>query len=342
MQKAEEIVKFVSVSKTFTPRTGFGRKAAPVHAVRDLTLSVRVGETLGLVGESGSGKTTTGRMLMLLERPTSGHIYFDGQDVGTLRGDALREFRRRVQMVFQDPSQSLDFRMKVGELVQEPMVALRIGDKNRRAERARECLDQVGLGESAIFDRYPGQLSGGQRQRVAIARALVVDPQLIVCDEPLTALDLSVQAQTLNLLHVLQQQYGIGLLFIAHDMSVIKQLAHRVAVMYRGRLVEIARAEEFFEAPAHPYSNALLAASLHDIGTRADAGSQVLLRDSEAAGLGCALAPRCWKVQDMCRTAVPPLALVSPLQAAACYFPEGVDSAQMSLDRGAGGEQVST
>lgn len=342
MHETVEVVKFVSVSKTFAPRTGFGRKAAPVDAVRDLTLSVRAGETLGLVGESGSGKTTTGRMLMLLEKPTSGHIYFEGQDVGTLRGEALREFRRRVQMVFQDPSQSLDFRMKVGELVQEPLVALRLGDKNRRVERARECLDQVGLGERAIFDRYPGQLSGGQRQRVAIARALVVAPELIVCDEPLTALDLSVQAQTLNLLNVLQERHNIGLLFIAHDMSVIKQLAHRVAVMYRGRLVEIARAEEFFDAPAHPYSNALLAASLHDIGTRSTAGSQMLLRESDADALGCALAPRCWKVQDACRTVVPPLALVSPLQAAACYFPEGIDQANLSPDRTAGGEQIPT
>jgi peptide/nickel transport system ATP-binding protein/oligopeptide transport system ATP-binding protein len=323
MDTVDEIVRFVSVSKTFEPRTAFAGKANPVHAVCDLTLSVRKGETLGLVGESGSGKTTTGRMLMRLEKPTSGQIWFDGKDVNALKGDDLREFRRNVQMVFQDSSQSLDSRMTVGDLVQEPLVALRLGDRRRRLERAKDSLAQVGLGGSTILDRYPGQLSGGQRQRVAIARALVVEPSLIVCDEPVTALDLSVQAQTLNLLGELQESRGLGLLFIAHDMSVIKQLAHRVAVMYRGHLVEIARAEEFFEAPAHPYSNALLEASLHDLGSVRRSREPARLGDQEPSAEGCVLVGRCWKTQDVCRATMPPLAKVSPLQAAACFFPEG-------------------
>lgn len=326
MDTSEEVVKFVSVSKTFKQRTTFGRRGNPAHAVCDLTLSVRKGETLGLVGESGSGKTTTGRMLLRLEKPTSGQILFEGDDVHALKGDGLRAFRRQVQMVFQDSSESLDSRMTVGDLVQEPLVALRLGERRRRLERAKASLEQVGLGGATILDRYPGQLSGGQRQRVAIARALVVDPTLIVCDEPVTALDLSVQAQTLNVLNSLQESRGIGLLFIAHDMSVIKQLAHRVAVMYRGHLVEIARAEEFFESPAHPYSNALLAASLHDLGGGRRSRDEMRLGDHEPSPDGCVLFGRCWKSQDVCQTTTPSLFKVSPLQAAACFFPEGAEA----------------
>lgn len=319
----DDLVLFNAVSKTFTARDGLHSKGTAVHAVRDLTLAVRAGETLGLVGESGSGKTTSGRMLVRLERPTSGTITFRGRDINSLRGRDMRKFRRQVQMVFQDSAESLDSRMSVGALVQEPLSALHIGERANRAARARESLAQVGLGEGHFFDRYPGQLSGGQRQRVAIARALVVEPRLIVCDEPVTALDLSVQAQILNLLLTLQETHGIGLLFIAHDMSVIRQLAHRVAVMYRGQLVELARAEEFFDSPAHPYSCALLEASLHDLHTTSR--GYRLAQEDAPADQGCVLAPRCWKVQDECRLAAPPLTKVSPLHAAACFYPEGAD-----------------
>lgn len=320
-----EIIKFNGVSKVFSlPGSGGRRGRATLRAVNDVTLVVRAGETLALVGESGSGKTTSGRLMLRLDTPTSGRIDFEGQDLATLKGAELRDFRRQVQMVFQDPSQALDSRMTVGKLVQEPLVALGVGHRSERGDRAREALEQVGLGGDRYFDRLPGQLSGGQRQRVAIARALIVEPRLLVCDEPVTALDLSVQAQILNLLLSLQERHGIAMLFIAHDMSVVRQLAHRVAVMYRGELVEMARAEEFFESPAHPYSHALLNATLSGLAVESSGHAKRLGRESEVPSRGCVLAHRCWKAGEKCETEAPPMYKVSPLQAAACYYPEGL------------------
>lgn len=324
-----DLVLFDNVSKIYTPRSMTFKKAKPVVAVKELTFSVREGETVGLVGESGSGKTTTGRLLAKLIDPSSGTITFSGQDIGKLKGSQLHDFRRNVQVVFQDPGQALDSRMTIGALVQEPMVALHLDTKAGRLERARASLAQVGLPPETFFDRGVSRLSGGQKQRVAIARALVMEPKLIICDEPVTALDLSVQAQILNLFLELQEEHGIAYLFIAHDMSVIKQLAHRVIVMYQGEAVEIARAEEFFGSPAHPYSRVLLNAALDD-----EEGQQPrpsLIGEPSEDPQGCALADRCWKSAATCHERRPRLANVSPLQAAACFFPEGLDSQPSGL-----------
>ena len=251
------LVQIERVSKTFRSGGGlFGRSRA-LEAVRDVSLTIERGETLGLVGESGSGKTTLGRILLRLLEPTSGRVLFDGQDVFALDRAALRGLRRRMQIVFQDAAGSLNPRMRVGRAVREPLVAHRMYHGAAADTRVAELFEEVGLSRD-LLDTYPHQLSGGQRQRVGIARALSVRPEFLVLDEPVSALDVSVQAQVLNLLTDLRERHRLTYLFIAHDLAVVQHLAERVAVMYQGRIVELGPREEIFARPQHPYTVQLL------------------------------------------------------------------------------------
>ncbi len=235
------------------------RHVGDVRAVDDVSFDVRRGETLGLVGESGCGKSTTGRTVLRLYKPTAGTVVFDGLDITKIEGEALRQMRRHMQMIFQDPYSSLNPRQTVGGIVGEPLLVHKIGSSAERQERIAELLDVVGLNPN-FLNRYPHEFSGGQRQRVGVARALAVNPDLIVADEPISALDVSIQAQIINLLVRLQDRFGLTYLFIAHDLSVVRHVSDRIAVMYLGRIVEIARSRDLYERPLHPYSVALLSA----------------------------------------------------------------------------------
>jgi ABC-type oligopeptide transport system ATPase subunit len=248
--------------KEFHGRGRWFRRGPAVRAVDDVTFSIAPGETFGLVGESGSGKTTTGRCLLRLIEPTSGHVHFKDMDVLALSAPELRRARRHFQIVFQDPYSSLNPRMRVGAIVEEPLVIHKVGSRDERRAKVRQLFDMVGLDPDAV-SKYPHEFSGGQRQRIGLARAIALDPSLVVCDEPVSALDVSIQAQVVNLLLDLQKRLGLTYLFIAHDLRLVRQICDRVAVMYRGRLVEVAPADQVFTAPAHDYTKALLSAIPH-------------------------------------------------------------------------------
>jgi len=309
--------------KHFSIGGGFGGgRAAQVRAVDGVSFTIRRGETLGLVGESGCGKTTIGRCILQLERPTSGRIVFEGVDLTTLEHNALRAVRRRVQVIFQDPYSSLNPRMTIGQILAEPLVVHGIvREKAARTARVQELLFQVGL-QAQHERRYPHQLSGGQRQRVGIARALAMEPTLIVCDEPVSALDVSIQAQIINLLEDLQSRLGLTYLFIAHDLSVVRHISDRVAVMYLGKVVEITDRTRLYEEPLHPYTRALLSAVPIPDPLLEARRERTVLRGEVPSLLnppsGCVFHPRCPIAVDRCSAAVPPLREIRPGHLAAC------------------------
>jgi oligopeptide transport system ATP-binding protein len=298
------------------------RKVGDVKAVDGVDFTIKRGETLGLVGESGCGKTTTGRCILRLERPTAGQVLFDGRDVNRMERRELVALRRRMQVIFQDPYSSLNPRMKVGDIIAEPIKVHGVEpDANRRRARVRELLAVCGL-DPKFTDRYPHEMSGGQRQRVGIARALALDPEFIVCDEAVSALDVSIQAQVVNLLEDLRERFGLTYLFIAHDLSVVRHLCQRVAVMYLGRIVEMADSNELFDNPLHPYTQALLSAvPIPD--PRIEATREFRPPRGEVPSplnppSGCVFHPRCPMAVEGCRRARPALREVRPGHWVAC------------------------
>ena len=299
-----------------------GGHAAVVKAVDDVSLSIRRGETLGLVGESWCGKTTTGRCILMLERPTSGQVIFEGRDLTSLGTAELRAVRRKIQVIFQDPYSSLNPRMTVGQMLAEPIaVHAIVRERKARNERVQELLSVVGL-LPAMADRYPHELSGGQRQRVGIARALAMEPTLIVCDEPVSALDVSIQAQIINLLENLQNRFGLTYLFVAHDLSVVRHISDRVAVMYLGKMMEITDRASLYAEPLHPYTKALLSAvPIPDPAVEATRERTVLKGEVPSAlnpPSGCVFHPRCPIAVEECKSVVPGLKEMRPGHHAAC------------------------
>ena len=321
--KGPPLLQLTNVSRHFTVRKGLpGQGKAVLRAVDDASLDVRPGETVGLVGESGSGKSTLGRLALRLLDVTRGNIAFDGNNITNLRGNRLRELRRDIQVVFQDPLGSLNPRMRVGDILAEPMLAFGLVGRQAAPARVAELLTSVGLdpGRAAA---YPRQLSGGQRQRVGIARALALDPRFIVLDEAVSALDVSVQAQIVNLLVELRQQRGLSYLFIAHSLAVVRHISHRVAVMYLGRIVEIADSDAVFAHPGHPYTEALLSAvPVPEPGT---ARERIVLRGEPPSPTdipsGCRFRTRCRYAQDICAQEEPALQQTAPNQWIACHLP---------------------
>src|SRR5436190_19152537 len=311
--------------KHFTVGGGFfGGPAGLVRAVDGVSFAIKRGETLGLVGESGCGKTTTGRCILQLERPTSGQVIFEGRDLSGLDLNGMRPIRRRMQVIFQDPYASLNPRMTVGQIVAEPIaVHGLIPNARARRERVRELLHRVGLLLQHAA-RYPHELAGGQRQRVGIARALVVEPKPHGCDEPVSALDVSIQAQIINLLEDLQAELGLTYLFIAHDLAVVRHISDRVAVMYLGKIVEVADRVELYERPLHPYTQALLSAVPIPDPELEARREHLVLRGEVPSPLdppsGCVFHPRCPIAEDRCRRVVPELREVKPGHWAACLL----------------------
>jgi oligopeptide transport system ATP-binding protein len=298
------------------------RQIGEVKAIDGIDFGVWRGETLGLVGESGCGKTTTGRCILQLERPTAGSIVYDGVDIGGLSRAGMLALRRRIQVIFQDPYSSLNPRMKVGDIIAEPIkVHGLMADAAGRAARVRELLSVCGL-DPGFADRYPHEMSGGQRQRVGIARALALEPEFIICDEAVSALDVSIQAQIINLLEDLRERFGLTYLFIAHDLSVVRHLCQRVAVMYLGRIVELAGCDELFDNPMHPYTRALLAAvPVPDPAVEAGRSVQPVRGEVPSPinpPSGCVFHPRCPMAVESCRQARPELRELRPGHWVAC------------------------
>jgi peptide/nickel transport system ATP-binding protein/oligopeptide transport system ATP-binding protein len=321
LMEVSDLVKHVPLTRGIIIQ----RKVGAVQAVDGISFDVRQGETLGLVGESGCGKSTTARLLLRLMDPTSGSIRFQGEEIANLSGSRLKELRRDMQMIFQDPYSSLNPRKTVGTVIGEPFSIqnLHTGEGERKKE-VQELMDLVGLNPEH-YNRYPHEFSGGQRQRIGVARALALKPKLIVADEPVSALDVSIQAQILNLLRDLQREFGLTLVFIAHDLSVVRHMCDRVAVMYLGRIVEMADSDQLYGHPRMPYTGALMSAvPVADPRLAAGRQRQVLGGDVPSPTnppSGCRFHTRCWKAQEVCRTDDPPLEAKEGGNIAACHFP---------------------
>ena len=301
-----------------------GKSGLKVNAVSKVSVDIKEGETLGVVGESGCGKSTLARAAIQLPPPTSGKVLFEGQDLTQLHGEALRRVRPRMQMIFQDPISSLNPRRKVGDLVGEGLQIWAVGDKESRRKKVDEVLDAVGIDPDTARDRRPHEFSGGQCQRISIARAVVTEPKLIICDEPVSALDVSVQAQIINLLQDMKDRYGLTLVFIAHDLAVVKNVSDRVAVMYLGKLCEFGPPDDLYEQPVHPYTAALLTAiPVPDPAVRPE-NRKVLIGELPspiAPPSGCRFRTRCPKAQEKCAEEEPVVRELRPGQFGACHFP---------------------
>ena len=294
-----------------------------LHAVSDVSLQVARGETLGLVGESGCGKSTLGRAVLQLRKAVSGRVLFDGQELTAMQGDTLRRMRQRVQLIFQDPIASLNPRRRIGDIVAEPLVIAGIKDPKKRQQLVHDVLSAVGLDPSLVMGRLPHEFSGGQCQRICIARALVLNPEFVICDEPVSALDVSIRAQILNLLEEMKARYGLTLLFIAHDLAVVKSVSDRVAVMYLGRLCEVGPSEQLFARPAHPYTALLIEAiPVPDPDVRPAESVPVGEPPSPISPpSGCRFRTRCPRADQRCVDEVPELRELAPRQFAACHHP---------------------
>ncbi|MCO1615559.1 ABC transporter ATP-binding protein [Micromonospora tulbaghiae] len=325
----EHIIEVRDLVKHYPVTRGvvFKKTIGQVKAVDGVSFELKAGETLGVVGESGCGKSTLARVLMNLEKPTGGQVLYKGQDISKLSGGALRRLRRQIQLVMQDPYTSLNPRMTVGDLIGEPFeIHSEVAPRGSRRSKVKELLDLVGLNPEHI-NRYPHQFSGGQRQRIGIARALALRPEVIVCDEPVSALDVSIQAQVMNLLEKLQAEFGLSYVFIAHDLSVVRHLSDRVAVMYLGKMVEIGTEDEIYERPTHPYTQALLSAVPVPDPTVRESKAIIRLQGDVPSPVsppsGCRFRTRCWKAQDICAQEVPLLQIrPGSDHPSACHFAE--------------------
>ncbi|GAA4070356.1 MULTISPECIES: ABC transporter ATP-binding protein [Streptomyces] len=339
VDRGEPILQVRNLVKHFPLTSGilFRRQVGAVKAVDGVSFDLYQGETLGIVGESGCGKSTVARLLMTLERATAGEVFYKGQDITKLSGRALKAVRRNIQMVFQDPYTSLNPRMTVGDIIGEPFeIHPEVAPKGDRRRKVQELLDVVGLNPEYI-NRYPHQFSGGQRQRIGIARGLALNPEIIICDEPVSALDVSVQAQVINLMEKLQNEFNLSYVFIAHDLSIVRHISDRVGVMYLGKMAEIGTDEQIYEHPTHPYTQALLSAvPVPDPDAREHRERIILTGDVPSPAnppSGCRFRTRCWKAEDRCSTEVPLLAIPERFQGldspvaheSACHFAEEKD-----------------
>jgi oligopeptide transport system ATP-binding protein len=327
------LVEIKHVKKYFPIRKGLlQREVARVHAVDDVSFAVQAGETLGLVGESGCGKSTLGRTIVRLLEPTAGEIIFEGERIDDYGARQLRPLRRQMQMVFQDPYASLNPRKRVGTIIGDPLKIHKLGDAKERKARVEELLEVVGLSPEH-FNRFPHEFSGGQRQRIGIARALALQPKLIVADEPVSALDVSIQSQMLNLLEDLQNEFNLTYIFIAHDLGVVRHVSDRIAVMYLGKLVELSPAEELYTRPIMPYTEALLSAVPIPDPDLAAARERIVLEGDVPSPInpptGCRFHPRCRYATQVCSEVEPPLVEYGNGHLAACHHPLNVDAAAL-------------
>jgi oligopeptide transport system ATP-binding protein len=312
MNGKEKLIEIIDLKKYFYQEKGLlGRSKTTVYAVDGIDLTIFKGETLGLVGESGCGKTTTGRLVIGLEKPTGGSVLYNNANILSFKKNNLKKLKKDMQIIFQDPYSSLDPRKTVGHIIEEPMEIHSIGDSVSRKNRCIELLETVGLQPEHLF-RYPHEFSGGQRQRVGIARALATNPEFIVCDEPVSALDVSIQSQILNLLAELQKKFGLTFLFIAHNLGVVRYISTRVAVMYLGKIVELSDTNSIYESPLHPYTQALLASVPDPDPDLARSRSEVILEGDVPSPVappsGCSFHPRCKFAKEICSIETPPLA----------------------------------